>query len=286
MNTNNKFSDLLILLSLIFALIIGLGGCQSQQVAGIATEAASPTPVPSDTPVPTSTNTPVPTDTPTPSPTPTWTPTATPNRKATQAAVQTATQEAVDEMVGKELEKYNIDPTLGRVVWMLDGSLELDGGGYATSWYQPIQELGVLKDFVVQTEIIWDTSSGLAGCGYIFRAREDWDLAIGDYYEVFMIRLQNAPKWYFDYYKDGRWVYTLPNRGGVYSSKILDGKMSKNTLTLEARGETFTIYINGVKDRTVRNNKITEGRLAFQVVQESGSSYCKFTKGWVWAYDD
>jgi hypothetical protein len=276
----------LLLLSLVIIILISLAGCQGQVVSGVATEAASPTPVPSDTPVPTSTATPTPTDTPTPTSTPTRTPTATPNRKETQAAVRTATQAAVDEMVGAELEKYGIDPSIGHVAWTMEEPVELDGSGYAMGWYQPIEELGVLKDFVIQTEIIWDTSSGLAGCGYIFRARADWDLAIGDYYEFYMMRLQNAPIWFFDYYEDGRWMYTLPNRGGSFSSKILDGKMSKNTLTIDARGETFTIYINGVKDRVVRNNKLTEGRIAFEVIQESGSSYCKFTKGWVWAYDE
>jgi len=52
------------------------------------------------------------------------------------------------------------------------------------------------------------------------------------------------------------------------------------------RGDKFTVYINGVKERTVENNKIAEGRLAFEVVQDSGTSYCLFENGWVWEYDE
>jgi len=101
-----------------------------------------------------------------------------------------------------------------------------------------------------------------------------------------MIRLQYSPTWFIDYFKDGRWTYTLPNRQGISSANILDTKLSKNLVTLDVHGDSFTLYINGVKERTIQNNKITEGGLAFEVTQESGTSYCKFENGWVWAYDN
>jgi len=189
-------------------------------------------------------------------------------------------------MVNAELVKYGIDPALGHVAWVMKDPYELDGGGYATGWFRPIQELGVLKDFVVQSEITWDTSGGLAGCAYIFRGPDDWDVKIGDLYDLSIIRLQFAPVWMIDYFKDGRWEYTLPGMAGVTSSNIEDEKMSKNILTLDARGPMFTVYLNGVKERTIENGKITEGRLAFEVVQNSGTSYCKFENGWVWEYDE
>jgi hypothetical protein len=273
------------LMSLAVALSILLAGCAGQQVAGVAT-LAPPSPVPTDTPERTATRTPTPAPTDTPVPTATRTPTATPNRTATQAVKQTATQAAVDARVSAELEKLGLDPSLGHVTWVMEQPYELDGSGYATGWYQSIEELGVLKDFVVQTEITWDTSGALAGCGYIFRGPEDWDTDIGDFYEFEIIRLQFAPAWFIHYFKDGRWEYALPGQNGVSSANLEDEKFNRNVVTLDVRGDTFTVYINGVKERSIQNNKIGEGRLAFVVVQNSGTSYCKFEKGWVWAYDE
>lgn len=189
-------------------------------------------------------------------------------------------------MVAKELAKYNVDPAKGHVAWVMDTPVDLDGTGYAQGWYRPIKELDMLKDFVVQTEITWDTSGGLAGCAYLFRAPKDWDLEIGDYYEFSMLRLANAPTWFIDYYKGGRWQYSLPGGRGMQSANLLDEKQSKNIVTLDAHGDNLTIYINGVKERMIQNNKVTEGRLAFEVVQNSGSSHCTFTNGWVWVYDE
>ncbi len=285
MNKAKQLLSVTKLFVLILLLGIVLSGCGKQEVAVVSQEAATPTIVPSDTPVPTSTSTatPVPTDTPTPAPTVTRT--ATPNAKATRAAIAAATQAAIDEMVNAELAKFSIDPALGQVVWMYEDAVELDGGGYAQGFYQKIDDLGVLEDFVLQSEITWNTSGGLAGCGFIFRAPEDWDVEIGDFYEFTMLRVQYAPVWLFEYWKDGRWEYSMPGGSGVKSANIEDENETKNIVTLDVVGDTFTVYINGVKERAIQNNKIADGRLAFEVVQNSGTSYCKFENTWVWAYD-
>ncbi len=272
-----------LLLGLVFGLL--LNGCGSLQMTGGSKSEPTPTVISSDTPVPTSTATAtlIPTDTPVP--TPTVTRTATPDSRATLAAAQTATQAAIDNRVNAELVEYGIDPSLGQVVWAYEDAVELDGGGYATGFYQKIEDLGVLEDFVVQSEITWNTSGALAGCGFIFRAPDDWDLDIGDWYEFYMLRVQYAPVWFLDYWKDGRWEYSMPGWSGVESGNIEDENDSKNILTLDVVGDTFTVYINGVKERAVQNDKVTEGCLAFQVVQNSGTSYCKFENTWVWAYN-
>lgn len=271
-----------LLLAVVIVLSLVLAGCSGgKQVAGVEATATS---APTNTPAPTNTATAVPTDTPTS--TPTVVPTATIDRKATQAAKATATQAAINEMVNGELTKYGIDPTLGHVAWVMEEPVILAGDQYATSFYQEIEEIGVVKDFVFQTEITWDTSSGLAGCGYIFRAPDDWDLEIGNFYILDIMRLQYNPLWYISYFEDGYWQYALPSRQGMPSSSIEDEKMSKNILTLQAQGSTFTIFINGVKQQVVENNKVVEGGIALQVSQESGTSYCEFDKGWLWVFDN
>ncbi len=283
----SKRSGLFRALSLVVAFSLVLTGCGGSLAAQAPTE-PPPSPVPSDTPAPTSTSTstPTPTETPLPTATATRTPTATPNRIATRDARETATQAAIDAMVNAELEKLGIDPSLGHVAWVMEEPYELDGGGYAMGWFQPIEELGVLKDFVFQSTVTWNTSGGLAGCAYIFRAPEDWDLKVSNFYELLLVRLKYAPVWLFEYYENGRYKYGFPTGKGVVSDNIDDENWSKNVVTLEVRGNSFTPYINGVKERTVTNEKVSEGRLAFEVVQNSGTSYCLFEKGWVWVYDE
>lgn len=280
---NYRTFRLPVLLSLIVILSLALAGCSGgKQVAGVE---ATPTAVPpTHTPAPTNTATEVPTETPTA--TPTIVPTATVDRKATQAAKATATQAAIDELVNADLFKYGIDPTLGHVAWIMDEPVILAGDQYATSFYEEIEDIGVVKDFVFQSEIIWDTSGGLSGCGYIFRAPEDWDLQNGNFYTLNIMRLQYNPLWYMSYYEYGYWQYALPSSQGMASSAIEDEKMSKNTLTLQAQGQTFTVFINGVKQQVIENSKLVEGGIAFTMDQESGTSYCEFDKGWLWVFDN
>lgn len=280
---NHRTFRMLVMLCLFVILNLALAGCSSgKQVAGVE---ATPTAVPpTNTPAPTNTATTAPTETSTS--TPTVVPTATIDRKATQAAKATATQAAIDERVNADLVKYEIDPSLGHVEWVMDDPLIMANEDYAMSWYQDIEEIGVVKDFVFQTEITWDTSGGLAGCGYFFRAPDDWDLEIGNFYSLEMIRLQYDPRWYIIYYEDGRAQYGLPSSNGRSSAAIEDEKMSKNILTLHAKGSTFTVYINGEKQQVVENNKVVEGGIALLVTQNSGTSYCEFDKGWLWVYDN
>lgn len=281
---NHRSFQMSVLLTLIIVISLALSGCTGgDQVAGVQVT-PSATAAPTNTPEPTNTATLIPTDTPTA--TPTVVPTATVDRKATQAAKATATQAAIDELVNVDLVKYGIDPALGHVQWIMEEPMVLAGEEYATSWYQEIEEIGVVKDFVFQTEITWDTSGGLSGCGYFFRAPEDWDLQTGDFYSLELMRLQYDPRWYIIYWKDGQGQYAMPNSAGTSSASIEDEKMSKNILTLQAQGQTFTVFINGVKQQVVENSKIVEGGIALLVSQESGTSYCEFDKGWLWVYDN
>lgn len=253
-----------------------------------AAPAPSATPAPTKAPAtPTSTVTP----TPLPSHTPTQTRTPTPDLKATVFAKNAASQTAIAkqdqarlEQIDADLKTMGIDPGKGSLVWTLRTPVELDGTGYATGYFKPITGVDVVKDFVIQTDVTWNTSGALSGCGLLFRAPDDFDVKIGDFYIFDMLRVQYAPAWVIGYYKDGRYEYSLPGLSGVTSDNIEDENDTQNTVTLDVRGDTFTVYINGVKERSIQNNKIAEGRVAFEVTQESGTSYCKFENAWLWEY--
>jgi hypothetical protein len=272
-----------ILFVLVLVLSIFPSACAAP--AAPATPTIPPTAAATATPVPTSTNTPTPLPTDTPTATASPTVTATHDLKATLAVEKTATQVALNEKVKPILADYGVDANLGQVVWADESAYELDGTGYAQGFFTRIDEAGVLSDFVIQSDITWKTSGGLAGCGFLLRAPEDWNVNDGNFYSLELLRLKGAPKWFVNYYEKGFWQYAFPSRAGVISRNLKDDNMNINTVAIHVVGDAFTVYVNGVKEKTVTNNKITAGKVAFLVTQESGTSYCMFTNTWVWAYN-
>jgi hypothetical protein len=55
---------------------------------------------------------------------------------------------------------------------------------------------------------------------------------------------------------------------------------------LVAKGNVFTVYINGVRQGDFYDfgNSLTNGSFAFTALQDSGTSSCKFDNSWIWVY--
>ncbi|MEK7786264.1 MAG: hypothetical protein AAB658_12705, partial [Chloroflexota bacterium] len=168
-------------------------------------------PVPTDTPLPTNTliptNTPAPTDTPTPAPTSTFTPT--PNATATAQAYATATAEANAALVRPDLEKIGLSTEGGYLGWMHD-PLTIKVDTYMEEKPEIDYPEFSAADFVLQTDVTWNTASGLAGCALIVRSEAD--VETGEQYRIYMMRLQNRPLWDIEYFNHGKWQSTLTER--------------------------------------------------------------------------
>ena len=243
-------------------------GCGTTSTPVIPTSAPLPTstPEPSATPLPTSTPTPLPTDTPTI--TPTFT--STPDLTATASA-------ALQDVMTKELK--GIDLTLGK-------------GSIGGQWKDPIQ-ITVTKymeehkeplgndpvgDFVLYTDITWNSSSGLAGCGIVFRSEDDLDK--GASLRFYLMRLSGMPLWDVEYWKYG--VYqSAPGRAQPHGG-IDDSPGGTNSIVLVAKGTIFTVYANRERLGIVEFTKLPKGKLAFMAWQESGETSCKFRNTWLW----
>lgn len=178
------------------ALVFGLlqTGCGLGLVA-TPTETPAPTHTPAPTSTPEPTATPVPTDTPVP------TPTTTPDVTATAAARATAAMEDKIAKIAPELEKLGIAPDSGSLVWQADDPISMTVTTYMEKTHYQITDDPV-SDFVLFTDVTWNSSSGLAGCGLIFRADDDFD--VGGQYAFLIMRLQAAPAWDIEYYKWGQ----------------------------------------------------------------------------------
>lgn len=152
----------------------------------------------------------------------------------------TATAEAAAPLL-ERLPDYGVDPNAGQLAWV-HPPVTVDVSGYLQSDFENQFFGTVAQDFVMSSEITWNTTTGLSGCGFVFRSDAD----------------EEAPSQYL----------ALISRGGngrVVYQRMFDGEVktgidmyasdkdpffewrndTTNRLTLVARGDTFSFYTNG-----------------------------------------
>ncbi len=155
-----------------------------------------------------------------------------------EALAATATAEAP---IQEELTTYGINPANGHVAWVHPPAA-LSVTGYMQYDYVN-QFMGtVAQNFVVSTDITWDTKTGLAGCGLVLRSNGNQD-ALSQYL-VIATRGANGHV-VFNSMLDGK----LRNGIDYYAYGIDPNFNSQNgatnRLTVVGRGNTITIFTNG-----------------------------------------
>jgi hypothetical protein len=271
---------------LVLILVLGMNaGCKGAAPQPTPTNTLEPTatltftPVPTNTPTPT--YTPTPTDTPTPTPTDTPTPTftATPDHKATQAAKATGTAEVIIAAIQQELATIDMPTDVGSLGWVQDKPVAIKLDTYGEWLYQPFAESLNASDFVLRTDITWQTE-GLIYCGLIFRSEAN--LATGKQYSFMDMRFSGLPAWAIEFYNDGYFVNSITTV--KFSSAINLDNGSVNKLVIIAEGNKFTVYINDQRMGSFYDysNQSMNGKFAFQATQTNGPSTCTFSNSWVW----
>jgi len=265
-------------------LLLAVFACQVSTVQQAPTPsplpAATDKPIPTNTPIPT--DTPTPTDTPIPTDTPTLEPSATPTEDlaATQSAMQTQASEAALAQVLPELERIGISAEEGHLAWAQVEPVSIMVDTFDTLDYAVLDPDLTASDFVIHSEITWDSTGGYAVCGIIMRADEDIEL--GAQYRFQTIRLSGWPSWDVERWKFDRWVVTASNII-VNSRSINQENGAKNRYTIIAKGSTFSVYVNDDKPKNVVDSALKEGIFAFMAWQESGETTCVFENSWVYA---
>jgi hypothetical protein len=266
-------------------LCMGLSACASPAAPQQPTATQPPpttapknTPIPTDTPEPTAT--PLPTSTPTPEPTAT----STPDRAATQAAMATQAAEQAIALVQKDLNKVGLALPPGRVGWMQDEEFSMEMSNYNTNYYAPVDESLKAKDFILKSDITWESTGGLVTCGFFFRSEGNFEES--KQYLFSMQRLSGLPDWRIAYLQYGRFQRNIT--GWRSASAINQDQGATNELILQVIGGEYTLYINGERigtfpDYSVKND---EGYLAYSGYQESGESNCTFKNSWIWLIEE
>ncbi len=258
-------------------------GCNALAPQPTATPTPSDTPQPTDTPTPEPSSTPIPTDTPTPAPSPTDTPTPTetstptPDMTATWSVEATAIAEAVIAEIGVELETIGLSTESGRLGWVGEGPVPMRITTYNTHDWFPMAEGKYYSDFVMHTDITWESTSGLAICGFWFRA-ESLD-ANAEYYKFMTLRLSGLPLWVVQLWEFDDLVSSLAENT---TSVIDQANGSTNSYLLHLKGNLLTVYANGKRLGQVTITRRADGLLAYYILQESGETTCLFDNAWIW----
>jgi hypothetical protein len=165
---------------------------------------------------------------------------------ATQAAQSAEDQQVVDATaeaaapIKAGLPKYDVDPEAGEVAW-LHPPLELHTEGYMEYDYGNIFIGTVAEDFVVSSDVTWNTQYGTSACGFVVRS--DGNEEAFNQYLILATRGGNG-RVIFNTMADGEVLdgYDLYAYG-------LDPKFdwrndTTNRITVVGVGTTFTIYTN------------------------------------------
>jgi len=237
----------------------------------VAGEAPSPTPVPpTSTPKPTAT----------PEPTATRTPRPTADAAATAAAEETEMAGFLDTLVRRDLAEVDRENLAGEVVFYSPDPYELVVDTFNSYTYAPLDPGQEYSDFILHFDVTWDSKTGVAGCGVIFRSEED--LEEGEQFRWQAIRLSGYPGWDVELWRYGDWVSTAT--GDVRQSSAINlGSGSKNEYVLEADGTVFTGFANGTKLGSATIARRSTGEMAFFVWQESGRTSCLYENVWLFS---
>jgi outer membrane lipopolysaccharide assembly protein LptE/RlpB len=162
-------------------------------------------------------------------------------RASLSDASKLATATAIAPVVA-ELPLYGVDPGQGYVAWMHEpATIELSGyqqNGFVNDYSQI-----TAKDFVMASDITWNTKNSLSGCGFMFRSNGD----------------KNKPSQYMvviSRFASGHLAFTATVDGDISNVRTFFPKDedksfnwfndSTNRLTVVARGPLLDIYTNGV----------------------------------------
>ena len=168
---------------------------------------------------------------------------------ATQIAQESLSQEARAATATAftpylaELPKYGVDPDRGRPGWIhpplnleIEGHLQYDFGNQFLST--------VAQDFVVSSDITWNTKFGTSGCGFVLRSDGNKE-ALSQY----LVVATRAAL--------GHVIFSTMAKGEVIDAKDIYAygldplfdwhNDTTNRLTVVGRGDTFTIFTNGTQ---------------------------------------
>jgi hypothetical protein len=260
----NILSPVLAFASLI---LLAAQGCSlGTVIPGQATEPPTPTTAPSPTP--------------TTAPSPTPVPSPTPNFAATRSAQATQEAAARENEIKSILDGFDIPSDTGHLLWDQTEPVAISLTGPERE-YKTFADNIVASDFVIQTDVTWDTNSWPV-CGVFFRS--DSDFKNGAQYRFLFLRFSGLPAWDIEYHKYDRFVFNVTVQVKFSSNLDLEDGAT-NQFLIMANDKEFTVYINGIRQGRYFDDskKLSEGYFAFYASQDGKETTCTFADTWIWS---
>ena len=207
--------------------------------------------------------------------------------QATQSADTLGDQEAFEATqtaaapIQAELSTYSIDPNTGEIGW-IHPPVEVSVEGYLEYDYINYYIGLPIGDFVISSDITWEVSTGLSGCGFVMRSDGNRE-AINQY--IGLITPGGGGSVGFVMQKEGEFFYSRLEAIGGRDANFHTGAGTTNRLTIVAVGDKMSFYTNGVFVHEFTAGEYDRGFVAMGVTNESGQSSCQFDNSWLWILD-
>ncbi len=182
-----------------------------------------------------------------------------------------------------ELALVGVSASEGELAWE-HPPLPLEVEGYLQYQFKNFNLLTLVEDFVISADITWETDTGLAGCGFAFRADKEED---PNAYSLGISRGVNGSV-YWGILENGKPV--KQNTESIGSLALKDPNFdwqngATNRVTIVARGQNFDIYTNGVYIDTLIGKSalaVPKGFIGMLAASETGRTVCNFNNAWMW----
>lgn len=203
------------------------------------------------------------------------------SRTARSAVIYAASTRVVEDRlaaINEILQEVGYSTEMGELGWHQSSSKSITISSWNWRRWVPIVRQATYSNFVIHFNATWDTT-GLGGCGLIFRAEDD--LLNGQQYIFDTIRLSGFPGWRVRLYQySDMQAYTS---GSVKFTNKLDlYNEATNNYILVVDGSTLTVSINGSRISGVTLATRSEGAMAWYAWQLDGRTTCTFTDAWIW----
>ncbi len=153
-----------------------------------------------------------------------------------------ATQAALAP-IQSDLAVYGVDAAQGMVGW-IQPPLHLEVNEYRGQKFDNKFPMVMAEDFVMSSDITWNTQYGGSGCAFVFRSNGNQQSP--SQYMVVMTRLASGHV-FFAVAAQGQMMIVKDFYANGIDPRFDASNGSTNRLAVVGRGTTFSVYTNGVK---------------------------------------
>jgi hypothetical protein len=177
-----------------------------------------------------------------------------------------------------ELATLGIDTSVGKVGWIHpDVTLTADDTESIT--YINNFATMIARDFVLASDITWNTQFGTSGCGFALRSNGDEE-ALDGYLEA-ISRGGNGTALYIKMEDGSEQNFDAPEADEI-DPNFQGNNDTTNRLTVVFQGSHLKVYTNGVLISEYDDTSFERGFVALVALSNDGVTTCQFSNTWLW----